>query len=176
MDEQAQPDTLNEIGVLKRREIEARIVAPLLERLADEYGAGVYEIAADTIARVARQQGRSMAAAADDDSLPAFAAGLAAFSQDGAMDSEIVELNDDTFAFDVTRCGYADMYRALGLAELGATMSCNRDGSLIEGFNPNVEFTRTKTIMQGDDHCDFVFRLRDTPVSVTERPDADPDS
>jgi len=27
------PDTLNDIGVLKRREIEARIVAPLLERL-----------------------------------------------------------------------------------------------------------------------------------------------
>ena len=27
-------DRLNEVGVLKRREIEARIVAPLLERLA----------------------------------------------------------------------------------------------------------------------------------------------
>lgn len=27
------PDTLDDVGVLKRREIEARIVAPLLERL-----------------------------------------------------------------------------------------------------------------------------------------------
>ena len=31
------PDTLNDIGVLKRREIEARIVAPLIERFAEEF-------------------------------------------------------------------------------------------------------------------------------------------
>ena len=31
-------DTLNDIGVLKRREIEARIVAPLIERFAEEFG------------------------------------------------------------------------------------------------------------------------------------------
>ena len=32
------PDRLNEIGVLKRREIEARIIAPLLEALGHEFG------------------------------------------------------------------------------------------------------------------------------------------
>ncbi len=33
----APPDTLNEVGVLKRREIEARILIPVLEALGQEF-------------------------------------------------------------------------------------------------------------------------------------------
>ena len=159
-------DTLNDVGVLRRREIEARLVAPLLHRLAEAYGDGVYEVAREVIVDIAREQGASLAEQGGDDSLPSFAAGLAAWSADGALESELVELSDDTFAFDVTRCRYAEMYRALGMEELGATLSCDRDGSLIEGFNPNVEFRRTRTIMGGADRCDFRFSLRDTPVEI----------
>ena len=72
----------------------------------------------------------------------------------------MVELSEDRLAFNVTRCRYAELYRALGLQELGATLSCNRDGALMEGFNPNVEFRRTQTIMQGATHCDFDYRRR----------------
>ncbi len=79
----------------------------------------------------------------------------------------MVELSEESFAFDVTRCRYAEMYRSLGMEDLGATLSCNRDGALIEGFNPNVEFTRTQTIMGGADRCDFRFSLRETPVEIT---------
>jgi hypothetical protein len=49
------------------------------------------------------------------------------------------------------------MYRALGIPELGAVLSCNRDASLIEGFNPEVRFVRTQTIMQGAPCCDFRY-------------------
>ena len=152
-------DTLNDVGVLKRREIEARIVAPLLERLAQRFGDEVYDLARDTIVEVARTQGAALARHVGDDSLPAFAQGLGAWSADGALESEVVALSETEFAFDVTRCRYAEMYRALGPEALGATMSCNRDGSLIEGFNPNVKFTRTQTIMNGASHCDFRFTL-----------------
>jgi len=160
-------DELNDVGLLKRREIEARIVAPLLARLAAEYGDGVYDVARDVIVDVARTQGAALAQQVGDQSLPAFARGLAAWSADGALESEVVELTDTTFAFDVSRCRYAEMYGALGMEELGAMLSCNRDGSLIEGFNPNIEFTRTQTIMGGATHCDFRFAVRDTPVGIT---------
>ena len=59
--------------------------------------------------------------------------------------------------FDVTRCRYAEMYRALGLADLGSSLSCQRDYALIEGFHPGVQLTRTQTIMEGATHCDFRF-------------------
>ncbi len=160
------PDTLNDVGVLKRREIEARIVAPLLERLAERFGDEVYDVAGQVIVDVAREQGAALADHVGDDTLPAFARGLGAWSADGALESEVRALTDQVFAFDVTRCRYAEMYRALGLEDLGATLSCNRDGSLIDGFNPNVRFTRTQTIMSGADHCDFRFELGETPVEI----------
>ena len=162
-------DTLNDVGVLKRREIEARIVGPLLARLAAEYGDGVYDVARDAIVDIAREQGAALAEQMGGDSLADFAQGLGAWSAEGALETEVVESTDDSFAFDVVRCRYAELYRSLGLAELGATLSCNRDGALIEGFNPDVEFTRTQTIMGGASHCDFRFRLgsRPTPVRIT---------
>jgi hypothetical protein len=160
-------DDLNDIGILKRREIEARIVAPLLARLAAAYGDGVYDVARDVIVDVARAQGAALAEQVGDQTLPGFARGLAAWSADGALESEIVELTETAFAFDVSRCRYAEMYRALGMEDLGAMLSCNRDGSLIDGFNPNIEFTRTQTIMGGATHCDFRFAVRDTPVDIT---------
>jgi hypothetical protein len=52
------------------------------------------------------------------------------------------------------------MYRALGIPELGALLSCNRDFALIERFNPDVRLTRTQTIMEGATHCDFRFERK----------------
>ena len=153
-------DTLNEIGVLKRREIEARIVAPLLERFAQEFGAErVYELARDVVVGVAQDQGAAMAGMLGGNDLETFAASMEAWTRGGALEVDIVEQTDDTFAFNVTRCQYAEMYRELGMADLGAALSCNRDGTMVEGFNPDIEFTRTQTIMGGADHCDFVYRL-----------------
>jgi hypothetical protein len=160
------PDTLNSVGLLNRREIEARMVGPVLERLAAEFGDGVYAVAGEAIKELARNQGAALAEATGDDSLASFARALADFSADGALESEVVDLTDDTFGFDVHRCRYAEMYQALGIPELGATMSCNRDGSLIEGFNSDIEFTRTQTIMGGATHCDFRFRVKPQPVEI----------
>jgi hypothetical protein len=71
---------------------------------------------------------------------------------------QVGEQTDERLSFDVTRCRYAEMYRALGIPELGAVLSCNRDAALIEGFNPAVTLTRTGTIMQGAACCDFRYR------------------
>jgi hypothetical protein len=58
----------------------------------------------------------------------------------------------------------------LGIPELGAILSCNRDAALIGGFNPDVSFTRTQTIMGGASHCDFVYTLtRATPPTSSTR-------
>ena len=52
------PDTLNEIGVLKRREIEARILMPVLQALGAEFGNDrVFEVALRVIVEGSRSQG-----------------------------------------------------------------------------------------------------------------------
>ena len=64
MSDRMPPDRLNEIGVLKRREIEARILMPVLTALGDEFGRErVLEIARRIIVDVAREQGGAAPAA-----------------------------------------------------------------------------------------------------------------
>ena len=57
----------------------------------------------------------------------------------------------------------AELYQSLGLKDLGATLSCNRDFTLIKGFNPRISLTRTRTIMEGAAFCDFRYALDETP-------------
>jgi hypothetical protein len=153
---------LNEIGVIKRREIEARILKPMLEAMAEEFGDAerVRRVAARTIIRIAREQGDKLAQAMGGRSLTHFRESLKYWRQDGALEIDVLEQDEETFSFNVTRCRYAEMYRALGMPELGATLSCNRDFALIEGFDPDTKLTRTQTIMQGAPFCDFRYRKR----------------
>lgn len=151
---------LNAVGVLTRREIEARVLAPVIDALSREFDRDrVLAIVRDTVIAIAREQGRALAEAGGDTSLHGFAATLGPWQQDDAMRIEVVDRSDTRFAFNVTRCRYAEMYRALGIAELGAVLSCNRDAALIEGFNPAVTLTRTQTIMQGAPCCDFRYAM-----------------
>jgi hypothetical protein len=153
-------ERLNAGGVLVRREIEARILAPVIDALAREFPRErIIEIVRSVIIDIAREQGRALAESGDR-SLAAFRATLGPWERDDAMRLEIVEQTDAQLAFDVTRCRYAEMYRTLGIPELGAVLSCNRDAALIEGFNPHIELSRTHTIMQGAACCDFRYRHR----------------
>jgi hypothetical protein len=158
---ESKPDDLNQVGVLKRREIEARIVAPLLKAFAREFGAErAHAIARQVIVQLAEEQGRKLAEQAGGHTPADLLNAFEPWTRDGALELKVLQQSDDTLSFDVTRCRYAEMYRSLGLSELGALLSCNRDFSLCGGFNPDLELTRTQTIMEGASHCDFRFRMR----------------
>ena len=155
------PDTLNDIGVLKRREIEARILMPVLQALGDEFGRErVFEVARRVVVDVARSQGKEVAERVGGNSLVHFAAALDDWKKGDAYRMDVLQQDARRFDFNVTRCRYAEMYRALGIPEVGALLSCNRDFALIEGFNPDVRLQRTQTIMEGASHCDFRFEAR----------------
>lgn len=147
--------------LLERREIEARIVGPLVRAFVEEIGeARALGVLRRVVAGLARESGAELARAVGEASLSAFASCLDLWKAGGALEIQVLEQNDERLEFDVTRCRYAEMYRALGLAELGGSLSCVRDFALVEGFNPEIELSRTQTIMEGADHCDFRFRRR----------------
>jgi hypothetical protein len=158
------PDTLNDIGVLRRREIEARILAPVIDALGAEFGRErVIEIVKRVIVQIARQQGRALAGQAGGNSIDYFARSKANWVKGGALETVDIALTETTYAYNVTRCRYAEMYRALGIPELGTVLSCGRDFALGEGFNPDLRLTRTQTLMEGAPHCDFRYRLEKKP-------------
>ncbi len=145
----------------ERREIEARIAGPLIRGFIDVLGEErALEVVRNVISTLARNAGEEMAHGLGEASLTAFAACLGRWTEGGALEITIKEQSNERLSFDVTRCKYAEMYRSLGLADLGGSLSCQRDFALIEGFNPNIELTRTQTLMEGASHCDFRFAFK----------------
>jgi hypothetical protein len=157
------PDNINaEIGVLKRREVEARLVGPLVDALGAEFGRErVLEVLRRVIVQIAHQQGAALVEQTGGDTLEHFAAVREQWQRGQALETELLEQNRERLAFNVRRCRYAEMYQALGIPELGAALSCNRDFALIQGFNPAVKLTRTQTLMGGADFCDFRYEMTD---------------
>jgi hypothetical protein len=149
---------LNEIGVLRRREIEARILAPVIDALAEVFGRQlVLEVAERAIAGIARQQGRELAAQLNDNSLVAYGKSIEPWTRGGSLELRILDQSGESLSFDVTRCKYAELYRELGIEELGGVLSCSRDAAFVEGFNAEIHLERAQTILQGATHCDFRY-------------------
>ena len=152
---------ISSVDLLLRREIEALIAAPLIRAYADEIGAAKSEeIAAKVIQTLARESGENLAALAGGNSIDHLAQGFSLFSQNGALVFDIVEKRTHRLTMHVKRCKYAEMYRHHSLETYGYLLSCRRDYALVEGFNPDIRFTRTQTIMQDAEYCDFCFELK----------------
>lgn len=79
------------------------------------------------------------------------------WSADNALEVEFREESDTELRFDVTRCGYAELYDRLGIKDLGPLLSCSRDFAFLEGFNPDIKLQRTSTIMAGACCYDFHY-------------------
>jgi hypothetical protein len=151
---------LSKISILTRREIEARIAGPLIKAFMEEFGQDkVLKIVSRLIKSVARESGTELAQRMGNNSIGDFAKGLSAWKAGGALEMEDLELTRSRYNFDVTRCRFADMYKELGMEDLGFVLSCSRDFDLVEGFNPRMKLFRSKTIMEGHDRCDFRITL-----------------
>ena len=155
-------DDLNaKLGVLTRREVEARILIPVINALGDAFGRDeVLAVVRETIVKIAREQGAALSQQMGGNSLKNFVDSLAYWTKDNALEIDVIEESDEVLSFNVTRCRYAELYESLGIREIGTRFSCTRDFALIEGFNPDISLKRTQTIMEGATHCDFRYRRK----------------
>ena len=147
--------------ILTRRRIEAEFARGIYEEMRTELGEpAARRILAAAIVRMARDAGARAAGEAPGGTpdLDSFRAIQQLWNAEDALSTEVLESTPTTFNFNVTRCRYAEMYRAMGLAELGAVLSCNRDASFCEGYDPGLKLTRTHTLMDGATHSDFRYR------------------
>lgn len=61
--------------------------------------------------------------------------------------------------YNVSRCRFAEYFKELHEPELGKILMCDFDFYIAEIGKPVVDLTRTQTIMEGADHCDFCYRF-----------------
>jgi len=151
---------MSDMPILTQRRIEAAFAAGVYDEMKAELGeATAKRILASAVIKMAKSTAAEMARAAPggQPDLDSFRAIQPRWTAEDALRTEVLRSTDDAFDFNVTRCRYAEMYRDMGLAELGAILSCNRDGSFCEGYDPKLKLTRTQTIMGGAEHCDFRY-------------------
>jgi hypothetical protein len=147
------------LPLLQQREVEAGVIAPLFRAFAAEVGeARAREIVGGVVRELAKQAGCAAAASGND--LAHLKQAVAKWTEGGALELTVLRDDAEAFEFDVTRCRFAEMYAQLGLADLGGLLSCARDAAMIDGFNPDIEFRRTQTIMDSASHCDFRYRKK----------------
>ena len=156
-----------QLAMLERRRIEAAILKHVFDALRASHGKDVAErTLAAAVRASAMAQAREMAETVHGDtSLKTFIERQELWTRGGALERDVIEQNNGRYRFNVTRCKYAEMYRDMGLGEIGHLLSCQRDGTFCEGYDRRLKLKRTQTIMQGASHCDFDYTYeKDAPA------------
>jgi L-2-amino-thiazoline-4-carboxylic acid hydrolase len=153
-------EPVQDIPTLVKRRLQGQVLGPLYEEMVREVGEEkAAKILDAAIRRAAVAEGREFAARAPGGttSLRDFIALYELWTRDGALEVEILEASEKRFDFNVTRCRYAEMYKEMGLGRIGHLLSCNRDGTFCEGYDPNIRLRRDQTIMAGAPCCTFRY-------------------
>ena len=152
------------LGILEQRRIEASFAKGIYEEMKAELGeARAKAILSRAVVKLAKETAAVMAkeGPGGQPSLEHFISLQPLWTKGDALQIETLRKDGKHYDFNVTRCRYAEMYREMGLADLGAVLSCNRDGAFCEGYDPKLKLERTQTIMGGATHCDFRYRMEE---------------
>ena len=149
-----------EIPLLQQREIEIKVLGPVIRAFAEEFGKEkTYDLVRKTMQDTSRNLGKEISL--DGGGLENLKEKcISKWNEGGALEVNMKEDLDSVLSFDVTRCEFANLYKELGFGDIGTLISCDRDASFLEGFDPELELVREKTIMDGDPLCDFCYRRK----------------
>ena len=154
---------MTELPTLTKRRLQAQVIGPIHAEMVAEIGAETANKILDAaIKKAAIAEGRELARKAPGGvtSMADFIKLYENWTADGALEVEVLEASATTFNFDVTRCKYAESYKEMGLGHIGHLMSCNRDGTFCEGYDPNIALERKQTIMAGAPRCTFRYSYK----------------
>ena len=149
-----------EVPLLQQREIEMRVLGPVIRAFAAEFEKEkTYDLVRRTMQEISRGLGKEKSLGGGGlENLKSKC--ISKWNDGGALEVSIREDSDTLLAFDVTRCDFADLYRELGFGDIGTLISCDRDAAFLDGFDPELELVRQKTLMEGEDLCDFCYRKK----------------
>jgi L-2-amino-thiazoline-4-carboxylic acid hydrolase len=150
------------VSLLDKTRIQAQVLLPVLRALRAELG----NDKADAIVRQAlRDWSRQLFAAIGDDINGSprrkWAAMQGALNDASAREVEFEILRHDKEALDidVTRCRFAEFFRALGEPELGALLICDTDVDIASVGAGEVDLDRADTLMRGGPRCTFRYKF-----------------
>lgn len=150
-----------DIPLIEQIRIRAQVLVPLLKAFQSEIGPDrTNEIARKALRSYTHKLAQERRSQLKGNSMEKIAAWFSMCSAGDALDLEVLKQTPDAFEVNVTGCRYAQFYKELGEPELGFLFLCSLDHPMTEGLTPDVQLTRTQTIMQGANHCDFRFQVK----------------
>jgi len=142
-------------SMLDAVKIQARIVIPIVRSLERELG---------------KERAHTLVGQAIAEAYASWQAGRTAarnthpregnVAQAFPVETEVIEDDETAFGINMTRCQFAEYFRAIGEPEIGALLTCGVDFATQAKLRPDWEFKRTQTLMKGAPYCDFRWRLR----------------
>lgn len=129
-------------------------LGPLLEEFEKEYGPKYLPLVEKLVAEKGLQQWSEIAKSMDSDSLDAL---IKVLWEDWTEGEFTITRTENQVAIRCTRCPIADAYIAVGRVPEGLVFQCSEDSHMVAGFNPNIKFSRTMTLMDDDDCCDHTY-------------------
>jgi predicted ArsR family transcriptional regulator len=150
------------ISLLDKTRIQAQVLVPVLRALRAELG----NDKADAIVKQAlRDWSRQLFAAIGEDIEGSprrkWATLQGALNDVSAreVEFEIRRQDKEALDIDVTRCRFAEFFRALGEPELGALLICETDIDIASAGGDEVSLDRAQTLMRGAPSCTFRYKF-----------------
>jgi hypothetical protein len=134
----------------------AQNLIPIMKLLAEDIGHDkLVATLQAALSRAAAEQMKKMAPPPPKNTLSAY---LGLTDDTDYFWSHVLEKNwtekkETAAEIRVTRCLWAETFRAAGAADIGYAAICHGDFAAASAFNPKIRLFRTKTLMQGHDCC-----------------------
>ena len=150
--------------LLEQVKMQAQVLVPILRALRAELGAErANRIVWKALAEWRSQLVRDMHASYTGTPTERWMAGIMdTLPRIGdAVDVQPLRQDSEAMEFNITGCRFAQFFRELGEPELGFALLCSMDDTTAEEIGAGeVPLTRTGTIMQGAERCDFRYALK----------------
>ena len=150
------------LSLLDKTRIQAQVLVPVMRALRSELG----REKSDAIVKQALRGWSKQLFDAIGDGIEGgprrkWAALQAAWAQitEPHVTAEVRRHDKEAFDIDVTQCGFAELFRALGEPDLGALLICEADFDVVAAGSDGVSLTRDQTIMQGAPSCTFRYKF-----------------
>ncbi len=151
-----------EVSLLDKVRMQAQVLVPVLRALRTELG----KDKADALVKQALRDWSKQLFGAIGDGIEGsprrkWAAIQSVWGEVSGREVEIEILRQDKEAMDidVTRCRFAEFFRALDEPELGALLICEADFDIAAAGDGEVSLERAQTIMQGAPTCTFRYKF-----------------
>jgi len=136
-------------------------LAWVLKMMAERFGEVAYQVFVKERGKEIVKHMRNKAEKLGDNSLEAFIVDQWETLPDQGY-KYTIEKTDSGYQMIVTKCPLHELAKQHGTTEQMFYMCCEGDQFAPEGFNPEIGFKRTKTLMQGDNCCNHFYFNKET--------------